>query len=423
MSEVQLARLADLVARHPCRELVALVAGRPCYVVGGAVRDCLLGRPHRDMDLLVDGDGARLARELADRLPGRLVDLGGEAFGSWRVVTAGEEVDLWDSRGTSLEQELARRDLTVNALAVELPAGRLHDPLGALDDLRDGVLRAPRHDSMQADPLRALRLVRLATQLPGFAPDPATRAAARDASPHIADVAGERVREEWLRLQRAADPVAALELLRDVGLYARLWGEADPNAGAGAERTVARLGEAAEDLQASLPAGLPAPDRGVALDLLLLAALPQPATALSRMARRRQRSAAEATRLRRLLSWPALPIRDAAARRFLHQLDDDAATGLLGLGARALAAEERHRWQAALARLAALAAASIEEIRDPPVLLTGEELMHSTGLSGRALGRALDAVREAQVLGTVRTHDQALALVRRLRRLGVWPEA
>lgn len=439
MPRVDLERLAELTARRPCGEVVAAAGGRACHVVGGAVRDCLIGRPHRDLDLLVDGDGARIARQLAERLSGRLVDLGGEAFASWRIVLAGEEVDLWDRAGATLEQELARRDLTVNALAVELPGGRLCDPLGGLDDLKAGRLRTPQRENMRADPLRALRLVRLAAELPDFTPTADTMAAAREASTQIERVAGERIREEWSRLQRTADPARAFALLRDVDLYPRLWAEASEDAGVPADRarrdphdheerdpddtaasSVARLQEAAGVLKRSLPTSLPPPEPGVAFDALLLAALPDPQAAVTRLARRRCRSRLEATGLRRLLSRPALPGSEAACRRFLHRLADDVATGLLWLGARALAEDRGDRWMEAVQRVAALEATGGAEIRDPAPLLTGDALAAATGLSGRALGRALDSALEAQVLGTVRTPDEALALVRSLHRLGVW---
>lgn len=393
------------------------------------MRDCLLGRPHHDLDLLVDGDGERIARELADRLRGRLVDLGGDAFGSWRIVRAAGDVDLWDRAGAPLRRELARRDLTVNALAVELPSGELRDPLHGLDDLRAGILRCPRRDTLRDDPLRVLRLVRLGDELDGFIPTADTVTAARDAAPELARVAGERVREEWSRIQRTGDPAATLDSLLEVRLYPRLWtppeGTADSDDAAAheARRTVARLRDAAAELSAAAPASLPAPDPGVALDLLLLAALPRPAAAVAGLAQRRHRSQAEATRLRRLLCWPRPPGCDAACRRFLHQLAADASTGLLWLGARALAAHRRRPWTHSVTRVAGLEAAYGEEIRTPPTLLTGDALATSTGLSGRALGRALDAIREAQVLGTVRSPAAALRLVRRLAELGIWRDA
>lgn len=407
---------------------------RACHVVGGAVRDCLLGRPHHDLDLLVDGDGERVARELADRLGGRLVDLGGDAFGSWRIVRAAGDVDLWDRAGTSLRRELARRDLTINALAVELPSGELRDPLHGLEDLRAGVLRCPRRDTLRADPLRVLRLVRLTSELAGFAPTAATAAAARQAAPEIERVAGERVREEWLRLQDTEDPSNMLALLCDLDLYPRLWTPAGEPVGGDlkrpaseaahtAQRTVARLREVAEELELALPPSAPVADPGVALDLLLLAALPRPVAAVAALVEHRQRSRAESKRLRLLLSWSRAPGCDAACRRFLHQLGGDASTGLLWLGARALAASRRPTWAHGVTRVAALEAAYGEEIRTPATLLTGDALAASTGLSGRALGRALDAIREAQVLGTVRSPAEALRLVHRLAELGIWHDA
>lgn len=434
MPEIDIGGLRELAQRTPCRELVVVAGDHACHVVGGAVRDCLLGRPHHDLDLLVDGDGERIARELADRLRGRLVDLGGDAFGSWRIVRAAGDVDLWDRAGAPLRRELARRDLTVNALAVELPSGELRDPLHGLEDLRAGILRCPRRDTLRADPLRVLRLVRLASELAGFAPTAATAMAARQAAPEIGRVAGERVREEWSRLQDTEDPSSMLALLCDLDLYPRLWmPEGEPvggdlkrpasEAARTAQLTVARLREVAQELERALPPSAPVADPGVALDVLLLAALSRSVAAVAGLAQRRHRSQAEATRLRRLLSWPRPPGCDAACRRFLHQLAADASTGLLWLGAQALAAHRRRPWAHSVTRVAELEAAYGEEIRTPPTLLTGDAIAASTGLSGRALGRALDAIREAQVLGTVRSPAAALRLVRRLAELDIWRAA
>ena len=200
------------------------------WVVGGAVRDELLGRPLGDLDLVVDGPAEPFARRLADRL-GAAVFASSERFASFRLVTGGRHVDVAPLRGSGLAADLAARDATVNAIAREivdepglwnggaaLAAGSLHDPLGGRADLACGRLRLCAPGALDADPLRVLRLARIAASL-RLDPEAATLDAARRAAPALAGVAGERVRDELSALLAAAPPVPtrALRLLADLG--------------------------------------------------------------------------------------------------------------------------------------------------------------------------------------------------------------
>ena len=159
--------------------------GLDAYVVGGYVRDALLGRPGTDVDLAVPNADQSLARDLAAHLDGRLVLLDAQQR-VFRIVVRGEapdgspetlHVDLSALDG-AIDADLARRDFTVNALAVPVaeaaapPSGwRLIDPFHGQADLDGGVLRAVGPDAIASDPVRGLRAVRLAAQL-GFAIDP-----------------------------------------------------------------------------------------------------------------------------------------------------------------------------------------------------------------------------------------------------------
>ena len=211
--------LATLGSSDPLRPLLAAVAeaiGSPAWLVGGGVRNLLLARTLHDVDLaLPDGSGAA-ARRLADRLGGAFVPLG-EPHGMARVVLAGTpplQVDLTDFRGPSLEADLAGRDVTVDALAVDLHAllrgpAAIQDPTGGLDDLARRRLRACGPTAFADDPVRVLRVLRLGHQL-DFAIEPETEALARRSSPAVASVAAERVREELthiLRLHRTAPAI------------------------------------------------------------------------------------------------------------------------------------------------------------------------------------------------------------------------
>jgi putative nucleotidyltransferase with HDIG domain len=213
-----LAALAEIAPRHG-----------HAWLVGGAVRDALLGRATPDFDLAVQGDTPGLARELGRRAGGHAFKLS-EEFGAWRVRSHDQrwQVDLTPLMGETLEQDLRRRDLTINAIASELDAGdgELIDPCGGAADLQAQRLRAVGPDSFRADPLRVLRLTRMAAEL-GFAPDAETLRLAAASATALSAVAAERIFAE-LRLTLASDlAVAGLELAQRIGAAAVVLPELD----------------------------------------------------------------------------------------------------------------------------------------------------------------------------------------------------
>lgn len=227
--------------RHPVVRRVAEAAsahGTPAHLVGGMVRDAWLGRATRDVDAVVGGRGEEIARWLAETLPARFVPLGGKEFAAFRLVGDGFELDLWDREGMTVTEDLARRDFTVNTLALDLqsdaPArgsGRgpredgapVVDPFGGLGDLERRLLRATTSESFTGDPLRVLRLPRFLAQLPGFRVDEPTRELARRAAPGLPGVAAERIREELLRLFAAEGAAGGLREMAVLGLYPGLF--------------------------------------------------------------------------------------------------------------------------------------------------------------------------------------------------------
>jgi poly(A) polymerase len=195
------------------------------WIVGGAVRDALLGRPVTDLDLAVRGEPERVARAVADAVGGPVFPLS-EAFGAWRALHPDRDwmVDVTALHGEGIDADLARRDLTVNAIAVPLEGGEPHDPLGGLSDLEARVLRViggpdVEHSAYAADPLRPLRLARLATEL-GFSVDPDTERLTREAAPRVGDAAGERVFAELRRIVGDERVMDGLELSERLGLGA-----------------------------------------------------------------------------------------------------------------------------------------------------------------------------------------------------------
>ena len=196
------------------------LAGERAWLVGGALRDRLLGRPTPDLDVVVDGDVRRAARSLGRGAGGASFELS-DQFGAWRVVARDRswQVDITPLQGGSLEADLGARDLTVNAMAEPLSGGELVDPHGGAQDLDHKRLRMVSADAFVADPLRTLRVARLATEL-GFEIDPDTAAAVRRHAPGLADTAQERVFTELRRIVGADAAVRGLALMDELDLVA-----------------------------------------------------------------------------------------------------------------------------------------------------------------------------------------------------------
>jgi putative nucleotidyltransferase with HDIG domain len=201
------------------------LAGRPAWLVGGAVRDHLLGRRAVDLDVVFDGDPREAARAIAraasDTDGGAACFALSEEFGAWRVVArdGSWQVDVERIRGGSLEADLALRDFTVNAIAEPLAGGAPLDPLGGLEDLRSRRLRCAGPQAFAEDPLRVLRLVRVAEELE-LTVDAQAIAAARAQAGRLAEVSPERVFLELRRILACARAVHGLELMGEVGATA-----------------------------------------------------------------------------------------------------------------------------------------------------------------------------------------------------------
>jgi poly(A) polymerase len=192
------------------------------WLVGGAIRDALLDRDVVDVDLAVSGDAREAAKAIARASGGHAFELSAE-FGTWRALAGSGEwhVDVSRVRGHGIEDDLAARDFTVNAIA--LPLGELDgepiDPTGGRADIEGRVLRAASEGSFADDPLRVLRAARLAAGL-ALELEAGTAEAAREAAPSIGGVAGERQFAEIRLLMAGPDPLRGLALMDDVGVTA-----------------------------------------------------------------------------------------------------------------------------------------------------------------------------------------------------------
>jgi poly(A) polymerase len=190
------------------------------WLVGGAIRDQLLGRPTADFDVVLREDPRRTARALARAQRAHAFSLS-EGFGAWRVVAHDHrwQVDLIPLGGETIEADLAQRDLTINAIAQPLGGGAHIDPLGGLVDLRQGRLRMVSAGAFEADPLRTIRAARLACEL-GFELEPATASAAGRSSAALERVAAERVFAELKRIVVADRALEGLALMDTLGVTA-----------------------------------------------------------------------------------------------------------------------------------------------------------------------------------------------------------
>jgi poly(A) polymerase len=218
--------------------LRAALDDEPAWLVGGAVRDRLLGRAvgNEDLDVAVSGDPGPVARRLASSTRGAAFALS-DAFGGWRVVGPQRawQVDLTPLVGGTLQSDLAARDLTVNAMAEPLSGGAIVDPHGGRADLDARLLRMVSAQALAADPLRTLRVARLACEL-RFAVEGATAAAARAEAPALDRVAPERVFAELKRIVTSDRAVAGLTLMDDLGLTPVVLPELDALRGIGQNR-------------------------------------------------------------------------------------------------------------------------------------------------------------------------------------------
>ncbi|HLJ67954.1 MAG TPA: HDIG domain-containing protein [Chloroflexota bacterium] len=220
----------------PVRAISAAFArhGQEVYLVGGAIRDCLLGRRSTELDFATSALPAttlEIARQEHLGAPYRV----GEKYGTigirqepWTFeITTYRSAERYEpgSRkprvrfGGSIAEDLLRRDFTINAIALDPKDGRVVDPVGGMADLRAGVIRAVGYarDRFEEDPLRLLRAVRFATRL-GFALDPDTRRALADTGDWLAAVSRERIRDEIGAILIDDRAPAGLTLLRDTGL-------------------------------------------------------------------------------------------------------------------------------------------------------------------------------------------------------------
>jgi tRNA nucleotidyltransferase (CCA-adding enzyme) len=392
---------------------------RAVYLVGGPVRDLFLRRPLRDVDLIVDGDAAALARAAA---PAGAAVVSHDRFGTVRLQSGPAALDLSSARRERYEQpgalpivepggideDLRRRDFTINAMALPLTAAarrsgdRLLAPAGARADLEARLLRVFHPRSFHDDPTRALRAARLAGRL-RFRLSRSTRSALRDAlrDGAFGGVSGDRLRREIEKLFSDAalglDPAAALRLLADWHVLGALEpGLALPRAALAPLRRLGRAIAAPPWPEEPLRSWVP----GLALWLA-----DADATSRRRTLRRLSVRGEAAERIDRFAkrrgAWQRALARcrgRGAVDALLSLIDRES---LLALWCGADPSERRRiaRW-------------ALED-RDRRLPLSGSDLT-ALGLAGPAIGAALARLRAAYLDGALPDREAALATAREL---------
>jgi tRNA nucleotidyltransferase/poly(A) polymerase len=427
--------------------------GLDAYLVGGAVRDELLGLDSKDADFVVPGvdyDGLRRALEpygkveefeVAGRQVGarlyprdahvRAAAPAGIEFAPPRAERSTgpgrHDFEIVADPALSIEDDMARRDFTVNAIARRLDSGELVDPFGGQEDLRDRILRTVSPRSFAEDPLRIVRGLRLVSQV-GLRPDASTLQQMREDAGNVRLVSGERLGDELAKLLLGSQPAPALRLARDTGVLSELLPELDATVGfeQKSDRQHLPLDEHTfEVVQAAADANA---------DLAVrLAALLHDAGKPGENGKHAERSAQLAeqalerlrypTRLRnyvvrliRAHSFREDGIDERFARRFLREHGDELAFDLVthkeaDLRAKRVSQDERD----AVALLRRL----LEQQRTQPhrledLAVDGTDLIELGYREGPELGRTLDQLLDAVVDDpSLNTREQLLERVRR----------
>lgn len=369
--------LGEALARaYPELEAVRAVAEAPVYLVGGAVRDLLLGRGRADVDLVVEGDAAALAARLGAETTEH------ERFGTAKVWLDDHEVDVASARretysrpgalpvvvpADSIEQDLGRRDFTINAMALPLQgAGELIDPHRGRADLEAGLLRFLHAGSFVDDPTRALRAARYAARF-GFAIEPETERLLR--ATDLGTISADRRRAELLRLASEATAPRGFELLAE-------WGLIEPRPG-GVE-LAGRVGDliGTNRWRGHVPRG----------PSVLAAVLTDPAVSLG------CGESADATDP--MSQAEALAVADPGRPSKAVELAESADPIVLVL-ARVLGAKWLDRY--------------IEDWQHVVLEIDGSDLLAAGIPQGPALGRGLSAARAAKLDGEIAGREQELA--------------
>jgi tRNA nucleotidyltransferase (CCA-adding enzyme) len=413
--------------------------GLDAYLVGGAVRDELLGLESKDADFVIPGvdyEGLRSALEPYGKVED--FEVAGRRVGARlyprdkdvrRAAPAGIEFappraerstgpgrhdfEIVADPSLSVEDDMARRDFTVNAIARRLDTGELVDPFGGQEDLRDGILRTVGPRSFAEDPLRIVRGLRLGSQL-NLTPDEPTLHQMRDEADNVRLVSGERLGDELAKLLQGAHPAHGLRLARASGVLGVVLPELEPPLD---EHTFTVV-QAAADAGAGLPVRLAAllhdsGKAGAPLEEHAARSAELADHALERL-RYPARLRTYVVRLIRAHAFHLDAIDELFARRFLREHGDELAFDLVAHKQADLTGKGRTDYERAAERLRLL----LEQQRSQPhrlqdLAVDGSDLLELGYPEGPQLGRTLDSLLDAVVDDpSLNTREQLLERVR-----------
>jgi tRNA nucleotidyltransferase/poly(A) polymerase len=459
-------------------EALTVATPGPVFLVGGSVRDLLLGQPLHDYDLVMAGPVEETARRVAATLGLHYVPLGRAPLMTHRLTLGDFIIDLCPLENGSIEADLGRRDLTINAMAIPLDslAGTpiVIDPFQGRRDLRQGLVRFVSEENVVADPLRLLRLFRFSAAL-DFAMDSVSLDLAAKHAPLLATVAGERLREELLKTLESPRAVPRLRAMMDHGLLPAFIPELKPMIGCpqGDHHLLDVMGHtlmALDNLETFLSDGLPevlspyGPEIEQFLSTDRTKALLKLAVLLHDLGKPGTRTVASDGRVHFFGHDEAGAVLagQVAERLHLSTAESRLVTGVIADHMRIFLLQESHQsgrltsrglhrfsrhvgeyfWAAVIQALADASAALgpaweakgglaalhdfvgylIPEVlkqravlANSPRLVTGRDIMDQFNLEPSPLiGLILDAIVEAQAAGEVHTRQEALVLARAL---------
>jgi poly(A) polymerase len=423
------------------------------YLVGGYVRDRLLGQESHDVDFAIEGDALGLARTVADWMRGPFVPLD-EERGTGRVVTHDEHgqrvfIDFVVLQGRDITEDLSRRDFTIDAIALDInDLSRFIDPYDGRGDLEAGLVRAVSEAAFRDDPLRTLRAVRLAAEL-NLRIESRTEERIRRDADLIAAVSAERVRDELSKTLAQSGAASSLRYLDELGLLRVILPETEGVKGMDQFERSLEVVKALEHLHTTVlhsPISILHSDsllshlsqftsgdrqRLVLLKLVAFLCGVAEHVKLVGLALRRLRFSRGEVGLGRTIAahrgrlGQLRPVKTVTRRDVYRFFRDTGEAGLdlllLFLADRWAAQEVRSdldQWEGDVKFAAALLRDYYErhtEVISPPKLVSGDDLMETFGLEeGPRLGELLEAVREAQAAGEIRTRREALDYVKRV---------
>ncbi len=372
---------------------------QPIYLVGGAVRDALLGRKREyfDLDFVVPENSIETAKKIANYYQAGFVVLDANRCIA-RVVLPQGTLDFAQQGGDILETDLRRRDFTINAIAYNPQTEELIDPLQGQKDLDQGWLKMISIGNLADDPLRLLRAYRQASQL-NFTIEPETRSTIRSLVPKLADVAPERVQAELNYLLNSSQASYWLEAAAEDGLLSFWLGDIHQDNFARLERV---------DEAAQLCQELPQAQLSLAKLACLVSPQPQKAQAqLQRLKYSRDETKTICVTIKYLpplLTLKSSPMPPKKQYFFFREVEDVFPT-LVVLAVATGASKE------AIAPLIAAYLNPENQAAHPTPLVTGTDIMESLNLApSRQIGQLLTAIQVARVEGKIKTQQEALQL-------------